>query len=105
MNFDLQQAVSLLRDLLLLKTSTASGEDRARIDTILDELLDDAFADVARLMADWAKEVRDRAERILAAQEQLALDLVEAEEQAARALIQDELDAAQRQERHLAGVS
>jgi len=105
MNFDLQQAIQLLKDLLWLKTSTASGADRAKIDDILDELLEDAFKDVARLMADWANQVRDRAERILAAQEQAARDLVAAEEQAAKDLIQEEADQIEREERQRAGVS
>jgi len=105
MNFDLQQAIQLLKDLLWLKTSTASGSDKAKIDDILEELLDDAFQDVARLMADWARDVRERAARILQAQEQAALDLVAAEEQAALDLVQEERDQIEREERQRAGVS
>jgi len=105
MTFDLQQAIQLLKDLLWLKTSNASGADRDKIDSVLEVLLEAAFKDVARLMDDWTREVEERALRIIAAQAQAEIDVVEAEELAARALIQDELDRAQRQERHLAGVS
>jgi len=105
MNFDLQQAVSLLHDLLWLKSAEVSPGDRTKIDSMLAEILEPAFEDVARLMADWAKEVRAHAARVIAAQEQAALDVIAEEERAARAAIQEELDQAERQERSIAGVS
>jgi len=107
MNFDLQQAVALLKDLLWLKSIRASltEDEKGKVDLLHAEILDAAFDDVERLMADWAKEVREHAERIIAAQEQAARDVVAEEERAAKEAIQEELDQAERQERSIAGVS
>lgn len=105
MTFEMQQAVQLLKDLLWLKTTDLSPADRQDADRVTDEILEAAFDDVSRLMVDWAKERADHAARLIAAEKQARLDVIEEEERAAKALIQDELDQAQRQERSIAGVS
>ena len=105
MNFELQQAVTLLRNLLWLKSAEVAPGDRNRTDAVLDALLDAAFSQVEALMADWAREVEDQRLRIIQAQEQAAADLIAAEEQAARDAVQEEVNQAEREERSRAGVS
>lgn len=105
MTFELQQAVALLRDLLWLKTADLSPADRQDVNSVTDEILQAAFDDVKRLMVDWAQEVAAHAQRLIEAQEQAARDVIEEEERAAKALVQDAADEEERRERLTAGVS
>ena len=105
MNFDLQQAVTLLKDLLWLKSASLETANRTRADGVIDEVLDAAFEEVERLTVDWVTEKEAHAARLIAAEEQARRDVIEEEQRAAKALIQDVVDQAQRQKRSIAGVS
>jgi len=105
MTFEMQQAIQLLKDLLWLKTASLSPADRQDADQVTDAILQTAFDDVKRLMADWAIELEARRLRIIEAQEQAARDVIAADEQAARDAVQDVADEEQRVERLRLGVS
>lgn len=105
MTFEMQQSISLLRDLLWLKNAELGPEDRRAVDLVVDEMLPASLTDTNRLMDDWTREVAARAQRVADAQEQAALDLIAEEEKEARDAMQAGLDAEQRTERLRAGVS
>lgn len=105
MNFELQQAVSLLRNLLSLSGTITSAVDQKNLDKMVDELAPAALQDVERLTVDWVREKEALAERVIAAQEQAALDVIAAEEKEKNDAVQEEVDQAEREERQRAGVS
>lgn len=105
MNFEMQQSITLLKDLLWLKTADLSPADRQDVDKITDDMLQVAIDDANRLLTDWTNERAALAERVVEAQEQAARDLIAAEEKKETDAVQAVLDQAQRDERLRAGVS
>lgn len=105
MDFELQRAVLLLTNLLFLAGLETTDVDQDELDELVQKLLPPAMMDAKRLTADWAEEVADREARVIAAQEQAAVDVIATEEQAEKDAAQEKADQEQRDERHAAGVS
>jgi len=105
MNFEMQQSIALLKDLLWLKVADLELEDREQVDNVVNDMLQVALDDANRLLTDWTRERAALAERVVEAQEQAARDLIAAEEKEQTDALQAEVDQAQRDERLRAGVS
>jgi len=105
MSDNLNQAVSLLKDLLELGRATTSVVNQPRLDALVDGLAEIALADAERFADVQAAQAVAVAADLVDAEARAAANVILEEERAAQALVQEQEDQAQRDERHAAGVS
>jgi len=105
MSDTLNEAVSLLNNLLTLARTTTSVVDQGRLDAAVAALADTSLDEVEAFTVRLADEARAASEAATAAADQMAANVVAAEAAAAQAEVQEEEDQAQREERQAAGVS
>jgi len=105
MSQNLNEAVSLLNDLLALGRTVTSVVDQARLDATVAALGDIALQDVERFSSALAADMEAAADALVEAAEQTARNEIEEAEQALRHAEQEAADQAEREERHAAGVS
>lgn len=105
MSDSLNEAVALLNDLLSLSRTTTSLVNQPRLDAAIDALAVDALEDVERRLVQLGADAQAAADAATEAEAQADRNLLAQEEAAAQALVQDEDDQQQRDERHAAGVS
>lgn len=105
MSDNLNEAVALLNDLLELGRTTTSVVDQARLDRLVDALAIGALEEVDRLSVQLAADAQAAADAATEAEAAADRHAVEQAEREAQALVQEEEDQAQREERSRAGVS
>ncbi|HEU01333.1 MAG TPA: hypothetical protein ENH89_13495 [Aurantimonas coralicida] len=105
MSDNLNQAVALLNDLLELGRTTTSAVDQAVLDALVDDLAPPAMEDVARFAIQLAADAGAAAVAVAEAEAQAARNIIEEEDRAEKALLQEDEDQEQREERNRLGVS
>lgn len=105
MSDNLNQAVALLNDALALSRSTTSVVNQERLDAVVERVAVSALEEVEK----FADELEARAEAAQDAVDeatlQISLKIMKEEERKAKAVVQEEEDQAQREERNRLGVS
>lgn len=105
MSDNLNQAVAYLNDLLELGRTTTSAVDQAQLDRLVDDLAPAAIQDVERFNFARVADAAAAAEAVAEAERRAARNLTEEEERVEQALVQEEKDQAEREERNRLGVS
>jgi hypothetical protein len=105
MSDNLNEAVAYLNDLLELGRTITSAVDQGRLDRLVDELAPFALEDVDRFAVQRAADAEATAEAVAEAEAQAAWNVNEEEKRDEQALVQKEVDEAQRKERLESGVS
>ncbi len=105
MSQNLNESVALLNNLLSLSRVTTSTVNQAKLDALVDVLAVSALEDLERFSVRMEAEAAAAAQLATETEAKIASNLIEQEERDAQALIQEEEDQAEREERSRLGVS
>ena len=105
MSDNLNDAISLLNDLLALGRVQTSLVDQPRLDAAVDAMAVDALEDIERRLVQLTADAQAAADAATEGEKEIARIVIAQEQAAAQALVQEQQDQAQREERMRLGVS